>query len=73
MLSGRGPASLGRPFKKQDGRTQMFISDEDDFIAKSDKPAKHATKKEYNLAKTIQNDETLTRRHTKQGNLLLVI
>ena len=46
----------------------MFVLDEDDFIAKSDKPVKHATKKEHNLAKTIQNNETLPRRHTKQGN-----
>ena len=67
-VPGRGPAPLGRPFKKQDGRTQMFVSDEDDFIAKSDKPVKHATKKEHNLSKTIQNNETLLRRHTKQGN-----
>ena len=58
---GRGPAPLGRPFKKQDGRTQMFVSDEDDFIAKSDKPVKHATKKAHNLAKTFQNNETLPR------------
>ena len=29
-VPGRGPAPLGRPFKKQDGRTQLFVSDEDE-------------------------------------------
>ena len=32
----------------------MFVSDEDDFIAKSDKPVKHATKKEHNLEKQFK-------------------
>ena len=44
-VPGRGPAPLGRPLKEQAGRTQMIVSDEDDYIARSDKNIKQVPKK----------------------------
>ena len=46
----------------------MIVNDEDDFIALSDKPVKQAFKKPHDFAKSVQNNETLPKRHTKQGN-----
>ena len=60
-VPGRGPAPLG-------AITQMIVTNEDDFIAMSDKSVKTVVKKQHNLAKTVENNETLPRRHTKQGN-----
>ena len=60
-VPGRGPAPLG-------AKTQMIVTNEDDFIAMSDKSVKTVVKKQHNLAKTIINNKTLPKRHTKQGN-----
>ena len=67
-VPGRGPAPLGRPLKEKGAKTQMIVTNEDDFIAMSDKSVKTVVKKQHNLAKTVKNNETLPRRHTKQGN-----
>ena len=67
-VPGRGPAPLGRPLKEKGAKTQMIVTNEDDFIAMSDKSVKTVVKKQHNLAKTIVNNETLPKRHTKQGN-----
>ena len=67
-VPGRGPAPLGRPLKEQGGRTQMIVSDEDDYIARSDKNIKQVPKKRHDFAKSVENNETLPRRHTKKGN-----
>ena len=46
----------------------MIVTTDDDFIAMSDKPVKSVAKKVHKLTKTIENNETLPKRHTKQGN-----
>ena len=40
----------------------MIVTNEDDFIAMSDKSMKTVVKTQHNLAKTVKNNET------KQGN-----
>ena len=65
-VPGRGPAPLGRPNIQSVGRTQLVISEDDDFIAKSDKTTKQTTKKTHNFARSIEKNETLPKRHTKQ-------
>ena len=67
-VPGRGPAPLGRPLKEQGGRVQLIVSDDSDYIAKSDKNVKQTTKKKHNFTKSVENNETLPKRHTKQGN-----
>ena len=69
-VPGRGPAPLGRPlnFKLKDksGRVQIFVSEEDDLVARSDKPFQFKPKKKHDLAKSVRNNETAPKRHTKQ-------
>ena len=67
-VPGKGLAPLGRPLKEKGGKTQMIVTTDDDFIAMSDKPVKSVAKKVHKLTKTIENNETLPKRHTKQGN-----
>ena len=67
-VPGRGPAPLGRPLKEKGGKTQMIVTTDDDFIAMSDKSVISVAKKVHKLTKTIENNETLPKRHTKQGN-----
>ena len=65
-VPGRGPAPLGRPLKDRSGKVQMFVGEEDDLLARSDKPFNFKPKKQHNLAKSVQNNETAPKRHTKQ-------
>ena len=66
-VPGRGPAPLGRPLKNQGGRSQMTVTEEDDFMSKSDKTFKEPKKRPHNLALSVQNNENAPKRHTKQG------
>ena len=65
-VPGRGPAPLGRPLKDRSGKVQMFVGEEDDLLARSDKPFNFKPKKQHNLAKSVRNNETAPKRHTKQ-------
>ena len=65
-VPGRGSAPMGRPNIQSVDRTQLVVTDEDDFIAKSDKSTKQTTNKANNFAKSIRKNETLPKRHTKQ-------
>ena len=65
-VPGRGSAPMGRPNIQIVDRTQLVVTEEDDFIAKSDKSTKQTTKKAHNFAKSIRKNETLPKRHTKQ-------
>ena len=44
----------------------MFVGEEDDLVARSDKPLKFNPKKKNDLAKSVRHDETAPKRHTKQ-------
>ena len=44
-VPGRGPAPLGRPLRDRAGQTQMFITDNEDIIARSDGNFIQQTKK----------------------------
>ena len=44
-VPGRGPAPLGRPLRDRAGETQMFITDNEDIIARSDGNFIQQTKK----------------------------
>ena len=57
---------MGRPNIQSVSRTQLVVTEEEDFIAKSDKSTKITTKKAHNFAKSINKNETLPKRHTKQ-------
>ena len=50
---------MGRPNIQIVDRTQLVVTEEDDFIAKSDKSTKQTTKKAHNFAKSIRKNETL--------------
>ena len=50
-VPGRGPAPLGRPLRDRAGQTQMFITDNEDIIARSDGNFIQQTKKHTNLPK----------------------
>ena len=65
-VPGKGPAPLGRPVKDRSGKVQMFVGEEDDMVVRSDKPLMFKPKKQHNLAKSVQNNETAPKRHTKQ-------
>ena len=51
------------PLKEKGGKKQMIVTNDDDFLAMSDKPVKAVVKKLHNLTKTIENNETLPKRH----------
>ena len=57
---------MGRPNIQIVDRTQLVVTEEDYFIAKSDKSTKQTTKKAHNFAKSIRKNGTLPKRHTKQ-------
>ena len=66
-VPGRGPAPLGRPAKDRSGKVQMFVTDEDELMARSDKTgAKEKAKKRHSLAENVDKNETAPKRHTKQ-------
>ena len=44
----------------------MIMSDEDNFIAKSDKNIRKVPKKPHYFAKSVENNKTIPRRHAKQ-------
>ena len=48
-VPGRGSAPMGQPNILSVDRTQLVVTDEDDFIAKSDKSTKQTTKKPQDL------------------------
>ena len=45
----------------------MTVTEEDDFMSKSDKTFKEPKKRPHNLALSVQNNENAPKRHTKQG------
>ena len=65
-VPGKGPAPLGRPMMNRAGQTQMFVTDNEDIFAKSDKAFRPELKKPHNLAKTVESNESAPNRHTKQ-------
>ena len=50
-VPGRGPAPRVRPMKDRSRKVQMFVSEENDMLARSDKPFNFKLKKQHNLAK----------------------
>ena len=48
-VPGRGPAPLGRPLRDRAGQTQMFITDNEDIIARSDGNFIQQTKKKTQI------------------------
>ena len=65
-IPGRGPAPLGCPLKAQNKRCQLVASQEEDYIARSDKDFRQPINKVHKLAENVNNNETIPRRHTKQ-------
>ena len=65
-VPGRGPAPLGRHLKQKNKKIQLVVSENDDYIAKTDKAMKNVKKKVHNFASNVENNETLPKRHTKQ-------
>ena len=65
-VPGKGPAPLGGPVKNRAGQTQMFVTDDEDILAYSDKVFVPQLKKPHNLAKTVKRNESAPNRHTKQ-------
>ena len=67
-VPGRAPANLGRPHINQPERTQLIVTEENDgILARTGKKQKvNHIEKPHNLAKTVENNQTLPRRHTKQ-------
>ena len=51
-------APLGRPMMNRAGQTQMFVTDNEDIFAKSDKVFRPQLKKPHNLAKTVESNES---------------
>ena len=48
------------------GQTQMFVTVDQDIVAKSDKAFRPQMKNPHNLAKTVESNESAPNRHTKQ-------
>ena len=65
-VPGRGPAPLGRPLRDRAGQTQMFITDNEDIIARSDGNFIQQTKKTHKFAKILERNTSAPNRHTKQ-------
>ena len=65
-VPGRGPAPLGRPLRDRAGQTQMFITDNEDIIARSDGNFIQQTKKPHKFAKILETNTSAPKRHTKQ-------
>ena len=65
-FKGKGLAPLGRPMMNRAGQTQMFVTDDEDIFAKSDKVFRPQLKKPHNLAKTVESNKSGPNRHTKQ-------
>ena len=59
----RGPAPLGRPLRDRAGQTQMFSTDNEYIIARSDGNFIQQTHK---FAKILERNTSATNRHTKQ-------
>ena len=67
-VPGRAPANLGRPHINQPERTQLVVNEENDgILARTGKKQKvNHIEKPHNFAQTVENNQTLPRRHTKQ-------
>ena len=65
-VPGRGPAPQGRPHIQSKARLQLVVSEDDDFVARSDTETKNTKKKTHNFAGSVLANETLPKRHTKQ-------
>ena len=63
---GRGPAPQGRPLQDRSGKVQMVVTEDGDMIARSGKALKFTAKKKHNLAKSVKENETAPKKHTKQ-------
>ena len=58
-VPGRGPAPLGRPPNQSIGRTQLVVSKEDEYFARSDTKTKQVPKKANNFSGIVAKNETL--------------
>ena len=65
-VPGRGPAPLSRPMQNNQSKVQMVVTEEDDFMARSDKKFQANQYKIHQLSKNVDNNETAPKRHTKQ-------
>ena len=65
-VPGRSPAPLGRPVKDRGGKIQLLVTENDDFVSKSDKTVNENPKKAHNISTNVAKNETLPQRHTKQ-------
>ena len=65
-VPGRGPAPQGRPLQDRSGRVQMVITEDGDMIARSGKALKFTAKERHSLAKSVNENETDPKKHTKQ-------
>ena len=65
-VPGRGPAPQGRPPKQSLARTQLVVEEDEEYFAKSDTQTKQSKKKLHNFAGSVNINETLPKRHTKQ-------
>ena len=57
---------IGLKLMNKAGQFQMFVTDNEDIFAKSDKVFRPQLKKPHNLAKTVESNESAPNRHTKQ-------
>ena len=55
-VPGKGPAPIGRPIMNRAGQTQLFVTDNEDIFAKSNKVFRPQLKKPHNLAKTVESN-----------------
>ena len=67
-VPGRAPANLGRPHINQPERTQLVVNEENyGILARTGKKQKvNHKEKPHHFAQTLENNQTLPRRHTKQ-------
>ena len=65
-VPGRGPVPQGRPLQDRSGKVQMVVTEDGDMIARSGKALKFTAKKKHNLAKSVKENETAPKKHTKQ-------
>ena len=65
-VPGRGPAPQGRPLQDRSGKVQMVVTEDGNMITRSGKALKFTAKKKHNLAKSVKENETAPKKHTKQ-------
>ena len=56
----------GRPLQERSGKVQMVATEDGNMIARSGKALKSTAKKKHRLAKSVKENETAPKKHTKQ-------